>query len=363
MFKKLLVGVLSVMSMVTLASCAQEEASVVQSVSLSSKESMSFSTYLGTSFLAAGTNQTVSTKEVRLRSFTQSDTLTLESELDEVNEYFDKLKVFMDQGVDNVLNVSEVPSTREGYDFEVTYNIDGLTYTIYYSMVTEEVLPEEAVTTDETDPVVEENDDDALVEEDDDDDIDEIDDDAVVEEDDDDDIDEIDDEQFFEINGLIVIDGVEFILEGAREIEDDEVKTWFKTQDFNRSGDYVHVISKVEDDEQKFDIRTSVNGVETRTRIKFEQDDEETEVDLRVENGETESRYKFKKETEDGVTFYKFQYEIGNVKGQVKVFETTDELGNVTYTYKVQENGKQKDIERGGRHHEHDDHEDKGNRP
>ncbi|MFA7377016.1 MAG: hypothetical protein WCZ13_05870, partial [Acholeplasmataceae bacterium] len=98
MFKKILVGVLSVMSMVTLASCAQEEASAVQSVSLSSKESMSFSTYLGTSFLAAGTNQTVSTKEVRLRSFTQSDTLTLESELDEVNEYFDKLKVFMDQG-------------------------------------------------------------------------------------------------------------------------------------------------------------------------------------------------------------------------------------------------------------------------
>jgi hypothetical protein len=213
-------------------------------------------------------------------------------------------------------------------------------------MVVEEVLPEEAVTTEETDPVVEENDDDAL-----------------VEEDDDDDIDEIDDEQFFEINGLIVIDGVEFILEGAREIEDDEVKTWFKTQDFSRSGDYVHVISKVEDDEQKFDIRTSVNGVETRTRIKFEQDDEETKVDLRVENGETESRYQFKKETEDGVTFYKFQYEIGNVKGQVKVFETTDELGNVTYTYKVQENGKQKDIERGGRPHDRDDQQGNGNRP
>lgn len=345
MFKKLLVGVIGALSILTLASCAQEQTNEVQSVSLSSKESMSFSTYLGTSFLAAGMNQTVSTKEVRLSRWTQSDALTLESEIDEVNEYFDKLKVFMDHGVDNVLNVTEVPSTREGYDFEVTYNIDGLTYTIYYSMVTEEVLPEEAVTTEETDPVVEENDDD-----------------AVVEEDDDDDIDEIDDEQFFEINGLIVIDGVEFILEGAREIEDDEVKTWFKTQDFNRSGDYVHVISKVEDDEQKFDIRTSVNGVETRTRIKFEQDDEETEVDLRVENGETESRYKFKKETEDGVTFYKFQYEIGNVKGQVKVFETIDELGNVTYTYKVQENGKQKDIERGGRHHEHDDHEDKGNR-
>lgn len=340
MFKKFFVGALSVMSIFGLAACSNETQKV-EAMTLSSKESMSLSTYLGASFLQTSSVETVSTRDVRLRRWAESNTLTLESELEEVNAYFDKLKVFMDQGVDNVFNVTETVSTREGYDYEVTYNVDGLTYTIYYSIIVDEVLPpvEETPTDDVVteDPITDE-----VVTED------------PVTDEVDDDIDEIDDEQLFRINGLIVIDGVEFKLEGAREVEDDEVKTWFKTENFNRSGDYVHVISKVEDNEQKFDIRTSVNGVETRTRIKFEVEDDETKIDLTINNGDNESRYQFKKEVEDGQTFYKFQYRIGDVKGQVKVLETVDVDGNVTYKYQVQENGRNKDITRGGRHHDED---------
>jgi hypothetical protein len=245
--------------------------------------------------------------------------LEIETELDEVNQYFNKLKVFMDQGVDSVLNIEEQTSTIEGYDYMITYSIEEVTYTIYYSIVVEE---EVELTTDETTT-------------------------TVTEDDDDHDEDKDEDEEIkFQLNGLMVINGVNYELKGANEVEDEEQKMWFETVDSNDHNNYVRVEIKNEEGQQKFDFKNVVNGLVTQSQIKFEEEDNETKVELKLKQDGEESSYKFKKEVEDGKTTYKFEYELDGVKGEVKIREIVDSFGNVTYKYDISEKGKHKEIDK-----------------
>ena len=123
------------------------------------------------------------------------------------------------------------------------------------------------------------------------------------------------------------------------------------------SANYVYVEIEQEADEQEFIIETMINGVKSKTKLEFETEDNETKVSLKLVNDGKESNYKFQKEVEDGITFYKFTYRIGDVKGSVKVIELTDAEGNVTYVYKIKENGKDKEIEKPVNNDSNDDDE------
>lgn len=329
MLKKSLFGLVALVLLFGVASCfsSNNESPVVNK--LNQSEGLSLSTYLASGFLQTGKkndNQTLaSSRNIRRSNWKTTEALEFEHELDEVNAYFNQLKVFLDNGVDNVLKVEEKASTLEGYQYEMAYTIDGITYTIYYSMFEE----------------IDDNDEDA--------------DDLDVEEEKELDIDDV--EAYYRLEGLMIIDGIEFILTGARELEDDEVETWFKTVDKKNSANYVYVEIEQEADEQEFIIETMINGVKSKTKLEFETEDNETKVSLKLVNDGKESNYKFQKEVEDGITFYKFTYRIGDVKGSVKVIELTDAEGNVTYVYKIKENGKDKEIEKPVNNDSNDDDE------
>lgn len=306
----------------TLAGCAttdqqdKQTENQTETIKLDTNSSLAFSTYLASGLLTSNnTSSTMNMSYTNLSDATsETDSLLIESELDEVNIYFNKLKVFMENGVESVLNVSEQTSTMEGYDYEITYTIEDESYTIYYSLIE---------STEEAD------------------------------EDDDD-----DDESEFQLTGLMVIDGVNYELEGASETEEDEHEMWFETIDQENSDNYVRVEIANEDGEQKFEIETTINGITKEAEIKFEQEDNETKVELElVQNGQ-ESYYEFKKEVEDNETIYKFEYEINGVEGEVKVTEEVDADGNTTYQYEIEEDGKTKEIDKRDPDDDDDDEDD-----
>ncbi|ERJ11204.1 hypothetical protein [Haloplasma contractile] len=329
-------------------------------VSLTSKQSLAFSTYLASGFLTGASNDTNQNMSVDTYHITgiqylsntteetvNDPTLEIDTELDEVNLYFNKLKVFMDKGLDSAINIEETVSTRDGYDYQVTYTIDDESYTIYYSYV-----DEFTVDTEESNDVATMN---ATTEEDTDKDDDEIEnenedqEEADVEEDE-------ENEEEFKLQGLMIINDVEYKLVGANETEGNESKMWFETIDETNTGDYVNVEMKEEEGEQKFEIETVIDGVEKTSEIKFEQEESETKVELELYHDGQESSYEFKKETEDGETVYKFEYAIGETEGEVKIYEEIDEQGNVSYRYKIDEEGKGEGIER--RRNDVDDEDD-----
>lgn len=286
-----------------------ENDSTNQTVSLSSDQSLALSAYLASGLMPSTTNEvnlgTLNENQYKMSLLsTNNEALQIESELDEVNIYFDKLKVFMDEGIDSALDISEQSSTREGYDTVLTYTIEEVTYTIYYSFV-DELIETEYFENEENE-----------------------------------------EEQEFKLEGLMIIDEVEYQLTGANEIDDEEQVMWFKTIDSNNTGNEVKIEIKNENEEQKFKIFTLINNVEKKAEIKFENENDETKVELKLQNDDQESKYKFKKEIEDDQTVYKFEYEVNGVKGKVKILEIIDEFGNVTYKYKIEENGRNKEIDK-----------------
>ena len=272
----------------------------VKGYELSSSQSLGLSTYLASGLLQeTDTVQTVASLNNYAPSFLSTEaTFQIDSELDEVNFYFNKLKVFLDQGLEQAINLEETESTREGYDYQVNYTIDDEAYVIYYAFVNE----------------------------------------VDVEDEDDDEIE-------FELSGLMIIDGIEYELIGANEIEEDEAKMWFKTVD-NNSGNYVYIEIEEEDGEQKFETETVINGVMKKSEFKFEKEDDETKVELKLNNNGQESEFEFKREMEDEGLVYKFEYKMGNTEGEVKITEEVDEQGKKTYRYEIEEEGKKKEVKK-----------------
>ncbi len=334
-------------------------------VELDTNDTLAFSTYLASGLLSSS-NQTSSASNMTNSIFedykvsfltstttetTEDDTtLEIETELDEVNIYFNKLKVFMEGGVEEVLNITQQTSTIEGYDFEMTYSIEDVNYTIYYSIIN----PEENNTTDETTTESDDEEETTTTEEvtttesDDEEETTTTEEVTTTESDDEEeeenDDEEEEDEDEFQLVGLMVIDGVSYELVGANEIEENEQKMWFETKETNDSENHVRVEIKNEEGEQKFEVETVLNGVNKQAEIKFEQEEDETKVELKLINGENESEYEFKKELEDGENTYKFEYNINGVEGEVKIIENIDQEGNKTYQYEIEENGKSKEI-------------------
>lgn len=145
---------------------------------------------------------------------------------------------------------------------------------------------------------------------------------------------EDDDESEFILEGIMLLNGIEYVLYGERELEDDEEKIEFiaKLDEFN----YVESEYKVEDDEDKFEITVVSNGVLiSETQIKIESEDNETKIELEFLDADNYGSYEFKFETEDGENILKIEFDsmIDGVesKGEMRVLVTIDELTGETY--------------------------------
>jgi len=309
--KLLFIGLFS-LSVFVLAGCQSENITISNPTFESSEEVYAFSALSATSLLhqevSSVTYGNLSYQDTSLKFSTLADeeTLAVEDEMDELNKYLNIMEKFL--GNNNGLGVSVVASDTVDYETKmvfVTRNLlsEEVTYEVYYNETT-------------------------LVDEDED-----LEDEADEEE-------EEEEEIETQLEGMMIVDGVQYTLVGTREYEDGEEEITMKA--YLDDNNYVKVKYELEEEERKFKFEVKIDGVVTsRTEVQVEEEDDETKIELEFIEGNAEGYYEFKLETEDGVQQIKIEYEVtdefGNTEeGEIKVCVIVDEItGETTYEYEV----------------------------
>ena len=236
------------------------------------------------------------------------------------NEYFTALDSFL--GDDVVSTITET-NTDSNYEYETKMTIKGkdfdgetVTYTMYYT--------ETLVKADSAD------------------------------DEDDDDVDE-ETENEYHLVGVMVIDGVDYYLEGERseETKKDESETELKIRAYADKTDKTSYIQmeqeySVEDGETETEYVYSIyaNGkLIEQTAVEFETENKnnklETEYELEFRSGTSKGKYVVKREVKDNKVSIKVKYNIDGKTGVFHIREITDENGNKQYEYSYNDGSNQ----------------------
>lgn len=163
---------------------------------------------------------------------------------------------------------------------------------------------------------------------------------------------EDEEEREYRLTGVMVLDGVEYAMEGGREEEreagetEDEIyiRAYLNEQD---KGTYVQVEQEtsVEEGETEKEYVYSIyeNGkLIEETAVEFETEreggKEEAEYELEFRQGESRGKYKVERESYGENAKMKVSYAIDGTYGEFHIRRTTDENGNAVYEYTF-ENG------------------------
>lgn len=226
------------------------------------------------------------------------------------NEYFTALDSFLGE---DVVSTKTEQNTDSAYPYEVKMTISGrdfdgevVTYVMYY---TETLQPENSFDFD------------------------------------DDDDDEM--ENQYRLVGVMVIDGINYHLEGERteETEKDETETELKIRayaDVNDKSSYVQMVQEhsVESNEKEMEYVYSIyeNGkLIEQTAVEFETERDgnkvETEYELEFRSGAYRGRYSVEREVKNNKTEITVRYNIDGKSGNFRINEIVDESGNKKYRY------------------------------
>lgn len=324
--KKILLIVIMFTTILALSACGSETDlnPSDNTEDLGTEESLATLSYLSTGFLDFSSTTVMSSSMAFLGAFEEEET-EIEGELDEVNVYIDRLKVLIDNGVEDFGSVQEEASDNELYTFKLTFTVNEEVYIIYYNVDEDTAEMDGVIVIGEVEYEFEvydnirqyefneegkpgnQNNDNANKKDDD-----------TTEDDNEDVNDEIAEDDNETKMILIATNGL------------DSIKIIYK--------------SEVEEDESttKFYVEQNIGGVEKELSLKIS--DEENETKVTIFDGENE--FSFKREVEEDGVVYKLQYEVDGVRGMVKITEVTDEEGNVTYDYFIQEAGRNRHVER-----------------
>ena len=230
------------------------------------------------------------------------------------NEYFTALDSFL--GNDVVSTITEA-NTDSNYEYETKMTINGkdfngetVTYTMYYT---------------ETLDKVDSNDEEEEI------------------------------ESKYRLIGVMVIDNVDYYLEGERseETEKDESETELKIRayaDIADKSSYIQMEQEysIEDGETETEYVYSIyaNGeLLEQTAVEFETKNKnnkvETEYELEFRSGTSKGKYVLEREVQDNKTSIKVKYNIDGKTGVFHIREITDESGNKKYEYSYIDGSKQ----------------------
>jgi hypothetical protein len=352
--KKLILMVLLGFSAIGFVGCNN---TTVTQETLSSRDSLATLAYLSGNFLDMNLTEDTQTVSYRLLSDVTTnvdDEIVVEEELEEINQYLDLLKAFMENGATDFAGINDEVSDRLEYDHKLTIIVESESYVLYYSISDVGEITGIFVIGNQEYQIVASN---YL------DDADEFDND----DDDDDEFDDEDDEDlsFTKLSDITTTE--EAITEEATTTEEstteeaiteeattEEATTTTEFQETEKkmeltaiNGDnYIKITYKqeIEQDETKteFEMEKNIDGVESEVKIeiKYEQD----EYKIEIEDGD--NSYEFKREVEKDGIKYELEYEVNGVEGEIEIFETTNEFGETVYQYKIEEEGRQKEVEK-----------------
>lgn len=344
--KKILFLGIAVLFAFTLSGCTDGalDNNELLAVDLGSEESLATLSYLSTGFLDFSTEPVVASNIAFLSAREEEPETVIEGELDEVNVYIDRLKALIDGGLENFGSVEESDSDNELYEFKLTFTVNDEVYVIYYNIDSETgemtgviVIGVVEYEFEVMDNIKEyEHNTQQKPENDNDNSNDNSKDNGNGNKDEDTDDEEVNQEESENEEEL------DDDLDDEESDDEDEIKMVLVA---TNGEDTIKIIYKTEledgEFETKFYVEQTIDGVEKKVTLKISQEDDETVV--KIEDGE--DSYSFKREVEDEGVVYKLQYEVDGVKGMVKITEITDEEGNVTYDYFIQEAGREKHTE------------------
>ena len=229
------------------------------------------------------------------------------------NEYFTALDSFLG---DDVVSTTTVANTDSSYDYETKMTVNGkdfngatVTYTMYY---TETLV--KTNTTDENEET----------------------------------------ESEYQLTGVMVIDDVDYYLEGERseENEKDESETELKIRAYANKQDKTSYIQM----EQEYSVENGETETEyvysiyvggellEQTAVEFETENKdgkvETEYELEFRKGTSKGKYIVEREVVENKAEIKVKYAIDGKSGEFRIREITDENGNKQYEYTFSDNEK-----------------------
>lgn len=161
-------------------------------------------------------------------------------------------------------------------------------------------------------------------------------------------------EKEYRLVGVMVIDGVDYYLEGERseETEKDETETELKIRAYADKTDKTSYIQmeqeySAEDGETETEYVYSIfsNGeLLEQTAVEFETENKdgkaETEYELEFRSGSTKGKYVVEREVKNSKSEIKVKYEIDGKTGVFHIREITDASGNKKYEYTFSDNEK-----------------------
>jgi len=243
----------------------------------------------------------------------------VEEELDILNHYLGIMEKYL--GNNNGLTITEEVSEMEGYSkLMVIKTVDMTGAKLEYHLYYNEIL----ITDEEED-----------LEEDLDVDLDEEDEEKIDGEE------EKDEEEVeYLIEGILIVNGIEYTVEGSREFEEDE-ETLMLTAKID-DDNFVAIHYEIEDDERVFNYFVKKDGVISRTKVEVEEEDDKIEVELTFVEGTAKGKYKFEmSKDDDGTEIIKIKYVLKQEdetieKGHIRIYITIDEeTGEAIYDYKI----------------------------
>lgn len=142
------------------------------------------------------------------------------------------------------------------------------------------------------------------------------------------------DEVEYNINGIAIIDNVEYTIKGSKEIEDGESELEIRiTLDKNN---YIIIEQEQEYDEQEYSYAIIKDGKMFST-ISFEAElNEETTIKISTKENSVKETYKFIKENNK----IKIEHTTGSTKYTIFVTTKVNDIGEIVYEYKVKETQK-----------------------
>lgn len=269
---------------------------------LTSDQTIAYSTYMAGTFMGDTSSNTTSDSNnvITLAEHTDEHDLQVEERLGEVNENFNRFKVFLDNGMENPFDINQNPDVEGDWDIAMAYTVNEKDYTILLNEDSEGNL-----------------------------------------------------------TGTMTLMGVEYDVEGTREFEseseteDGETYTetaneiFIRTIEQDNSDNFMELSIETEEDHEAYEFEMALegvlDGVEKEMSIAFEIENDEVSIEMENQDG---TAYAFSRETDDNNQIdYEFSYAINGVEGEIEMTVTTNENGEQIYRYSIEEEGMEKEID------------------
>lgn len=238
--------------------------------------------YLSGSIIAASQPSPTASITPKSMSYTFTSNTTFESNLDDINLYFDMLRVFLNTDPFSS-NITVTNSSDSNYDTAITFQSNGFQYELKLKVTSATIT-------------------------------------GVL----------LLDDAKFEVQGTLLQEGKAFIveLEAYNVTNDDHVTIHYATEDENEV-------------ETTYNIITQIAGIERTRTIRIERENNESTIHVTENNNE----FQLEKEIKSDGTHYELQYKINDVKGSAVITEQLDQDGNITYLYQLTEGEYEEDFE------------------